>query len=603
MPFRCYTGVLHACRLASSLSPPQGPRTDSVWHRSCAFSTTCAPHTLDVNVQWPPDIVVTNSAQRVSLDGHGLHLQGIVSLGMGEKEAILCPEASLRVKESALFLKKSVKRAFESNDHIYGVTTNFGGQAKVAISSEEASSLQLELVHGLNAGTGNFLPDAIVRGAMAVRANTLMVGASGIRLDLVNRLVFFLNNGLVPLVREYGSLGSSGDLIPLASVAGAICGLQHFNVKCQASGEILAAPDVVTRHRLEPVTFDPKEALAIVNGTSFCTSLAAMNVVEYEHILRLVIHVHALMAQALCADFDSFERFVHDASKPHEGQCRAARCLRALLEDSKFIRGGHAWRPAGQDVYSLRCLPQYLSPFVHDINTFKCAVEVEANSVTDNPIIDLQHERIHQQGNFYAGDLGLRMDQLRLNLAMVIKHLDIQMGLLMHGAFSNGLNPSLVPDGAGNLQFGLKGLQISANSLCTLLHQMSSSVVDKTNSHYEQFNQNITSQGYLAGLLTHRSLDIARQHVSLSLLAAMQALQLRQHASAGTYDISQSLGSKQLPLLNAIMELAGMVADEPLVGSHIHATNSLAAISERITHDLRKGSSSTLYSCTSYPSL
>lgn len=532
----------------------------------------------------------------IALDGKHLTAEDIVSIAQEKTKVELCKWTSKNVTKSSKYIQNAVAH----NETIYGVTTNYGGQAKKAVAPEEAALLQKELLEGLKAGTGEFLSDEIVRGAMALRANTFLKGVSGIRFELAERLVYFLNNNIIPRVRAHGSLGASGDLIPLASIAGSLVGQDTFEVN--DNGIIRSASECLKRHGLEPVSLLPKEGLALVNGTAFMTSFASFNVVDYNACMNLMLHIHAFYLQALGANLESFSTFVHDKNKPHTGQVLAAKSMRELFEGSQFIhsRTSDKELTPGQDVYSIRCLPQYLSPYLQDRSLFESTVNIEANAATDNPLFDVDKEMTYQQGNFYGGDIGVRMDQMRSHISMMVRHLDIQMGLLMHDGFNKGLNPSLVSNHEGSIKFGLKGLQISGNALCTEIHQHSSPVTDKTNSHYEQYNQNITSQGFLAASLTHKTLNLTKHYLALALIAGVQAIELKSQSLTASCDPRPLLGNMQKDLYEATYKVLNQTPDpsRPLVDRNIDLQEPLETLIETLSEDLSKRSNSQILSVT-----
>jgi phenylalanine ammonia-lyase len=231
-----------------------------------------------------------------------------------------------------------IRRAVERGEAIYGVTTLFGGMANLAVPKEAAAALQNNLPLSHKTGTGPYLSNEDVRAAMLVRANALLRGASGIRLELIQRLLRFLNENVTPRVHCHGSIGASGDLVPLAYIAGSICGLAT-SFRVDYDGEEMDAVSALRRMDLSPLRLEPKEALALMNGTSVMTGVAATCTADALKLLATAISAHAILAQALRASDESFQPFIHH-HKPHLGQNWIAAEMLELLRGSSLCRSG-----------------------------------------------------------------------------------------------------------------------------------------------------------------------------------------------------------------------------------------------------------------------
>src|SRR5262245_2765083 len=305
---------------------------------------------------------------------------------------------------------------------LYGVTTGFGGMASKLIAADETAELQENLLWFLKAGAGRRLPTSDVRAAMLLRANSHLRGASGVRLALIRRIETFLNARVTPHVHDLGSIGASGDLVPLASITGALTGLDA-SVAVVFEGEDMDAITALERLGLPRLRLHPKEGLAMVNGTSVMTGIAALGVRDTQVLLALAMGAHALAIQALGGSNQAFHPFIH-AHKPHPGQVWAAQCMRSLLAGSHLMRpetdGGNGYRGHGlvQDRYSVRCLPQYLGPIIDGIAQIARQITVEMNSATDNPLIDVDHQIAYHAGNFLGEYVGIGMDHLRYYLGL-----------------------------------------------------------------------------------------------------------------------------------------------------------------------------------------
>ncbi|WP_373498825.1 histidine ammonia-lyase, partial [Desulfococcus sp.] len=395
--------------------------------------------------------------------------------------------------------------------------------------------------------------------AMLLRANALMRGASGVSLEIVWRLVDLLNGGAAPHVYEWGSIGASGDLVPLAYIIGAAVGLDPSFRMSLGKEDDLDCLTVLGRLGLPRLRLGVKEGLSVMNGTSVMAGIAAHCVQDARVLLALAMGTHALYLQALAASAQPFHPYVH-LQKPHPGQRWSAAQILALLEGSRLIRNGQDLRSENdlvQDRYSLRCLPQYMGPIVDGLAVVARQVAVEINSATDNPLVDPEAGDYLYCGNFLGQYIGVGMDQLRYHIGLLAKHLDVQIALLVAPEFSGGLPPSLVGNPERRVNVGLKGLQISCNSVMPLLSFLGNSLVDRFPTHAEQFNQNINSQGYGSANLARQSVEMFRQYMAMALMFGVQAAGLRTRLVAGHCDARKTLSPAGARLYEAVFRAVG----------------------------------------------
>jgi phenylalanine ammonia-lyase len=476
---------------------------------------------------------------------------------------------------------------------IYGVTTGFGGMATVFISPEMAGELQQNLIFYHKAGAGKRLPLPDVRAAMLIRANSHLLGFSGLRIELVQRIISFLNAKATPHVREFGSIGASGDLTPLAAITGALIGLdESFTV--DFDGEEIDSLTALKRLGLPRLELLPKEGLAMINGTCVMTGIAAQCVHDTRLLLNLTMGAHALFIQGLNGTNQSFHPFIHK-NKPHPGQIKAAASMLRLLEGSRLIRDeleGRLEYEMGkliQDRYSIRCLPQYLGPVVDGLDTVARQVTTEMNSASDNPLIDPDRGMDYHGGNFLGQYIGVAMDQLRYYLGLMAKHLDVQISLLSTPEFSNGLPPCLIGNTERKVNMGLKALQICGNSIMPLLTFYGQSLVDRFPTHAEQFNQNINSLGLGSAILARQSIETFHQYMAIALMFGAQAVDLRTYLVAGHYDARPVLSPASSALYEAVREVAGRPpsSDRPYIRNDHE--QSLEEHIQRIAADIGTG--------------
>lgn len=464
-----------------------------------------------------------------------------------------------------------IAEAVASGQPIYGVTSGFGGMANVVISPENAALLQNNLMRYHKVGAGQKLPIADVRAAMLLRANSHIFGASGIRLEMIQRIETFLNAGVTPHVCEFGSIGASGDLTPLAYITGALTGIDA-RYQVDFNGQEMDAPAALQRLGLEPLQLLPKEGLAMMNGTSVMTGIATNCVHDARNLLALSMGAHALMLQGMNGTNQSFHPFIHN-HKPHSGQKWAANCMLELLAGSRLVRdeldGSHEYRGEQpiQDRYSLRCLPQYIGPIADGISQAARQMEIEMNSVTDNPLIDAANQASYHGGNFLGQYIGTAMDRLRYDLGLLAKHLDVQIAMLVAPEFNHGLPASLVGNRDRMVNMGLKGLQITGNSIMPLLTFYGNSIADRFPTHAEQFNQNINSQGYASANLARRSVEIFHQYIAIALMFGVQAVDLRTHLEADHFNAAETLSPATRQLYLAVRDVVGQPAsaDRPYI--------------------------------------
>lgn len=507
-------------------------------------------------------ILATNrlpSHTDVTLSGDNLTVNEVTRVARRHARTHLTnnPEILERIHASHDF----IIHAAEAGEPIYGVTSGFGGMANVVISPAEAAELQNNLLRFHKAAAGGKLPETDVRAAMLARANSLMRGVSGIRLELIERLIIFLNEGVTPHVCEFGSIGASGDLTPLAYIAGSLIGLDT-NYTVDFNGEAMDSITALARLGLPRLRLRPKEGLALMNGTSVMTGIAANCVYDAQMMLALTMGFHALAIQGLAGTNQSFHPFIH-AHKPHPGQRWAADWMLRLTNGSELIRdeldGVHDYVKHGliQDRYSLRCLPQYIGPLADGLTHIKQQVEIELNSASDNPLIDLENGVTYHCGNFLGQYIGISMDHLRYYLGLLAKHVDVQIASLVAPEFNNGLSASLVGNRQRKVNMGLKALQITGNSMMPLLSFYGNSLADRFPTHAEQFNQNINSQGFGSANLARQSVEIMRQYMAMALIFGVQAVDLRTHVLKGHYDASVTLSPATVPLYEAVREVTG----------------------------------------------
>lgn len=489
--------------------------------------------------------------RELSLDGQSLSLNDIINVAHNIVNVSISDNCKHKVTSSVNYLQQVVV----SNELIYGVTTNFGGMAKEGINSEYAGLLQSTLLWGLKCSIGKPLAVAHIRAAMLIAANSLLKGVSGIRYELIERIVAFLNAQFTPIIYDHGSIGASGDLVPMSYIAGCITGLSESYKVLTADNQEIDALTALKKLNKPPISLQAKEGLAIANSTAMMTAIASNSIAKATFLFDLALNIHTFFMQALQANLQSLDEFVHE-HKPHRGQILVAAKMRSLLAGSQFV---DSQQKIGtclvQDRYSIRCLAQYLGAITDGLLTIQQQVEVEANSVTDNPLIDVINQRMLHSGNFLGQYISVGMDQLRYYLGLLVKHLDVQIALLVAPEFNRGLPASLAAANDSSVKFGLKGLQICANSIMPVILHQANPIATLFPTHAEQFNQNINSQGFASANLAWQTLDSVSWYLAIALIFAVQSVELRCYQQYGHYDASTYLSFTAKNLYELIYQL------------------------------------------------
>ncbi len=453
-----------------------------------------------------PEIVVVGA--------ESLSIEDVVRVARRNAEVRIAGGARSRIANGRARLEELLARG----DRIYGVNTGVGGNIGISLAPEQMGLLQHNLVRHLACATGEPLPRDVVRAAALLRVATFAGGASAVRNELVDALAALLNRGVTPVVPRYGSVGASGDLMPSAYIARVLVGMGE----AEFEGRRLPAEEALAAAGLQPIHFAPKEALALINGTTVMTAVAALLWVDAFRVLRALLAAAALSIEAMQAPALPFEPWVHER-KGHPGQIAVAAHLRALLEGSGFTQAA-----SGQSCYSLRCVPQGLGPAWEALEDARAVIEREINSANDNPLVDPETGALYKAGNFYGGHIARLLDTWKLDFAVMANWENALMALLVDDRFNGGLPANLTPQPGVNS--GFKGMQLSVTSLTCAVRQMAgpSSIHSLPT---EQYNEDVVSLGMHAAVTAMDALECLRHETAMLLLAASQAVDLRGDAS------------------------------------------------------------------------
>ena len=411
---------------------------------------------------------------------------------------------------------------------IYGVTTGYGEAGQNYAAFEEAEELQRNLYSFHGCGVGEYLSAEVSRIMVTIRMISLSKGKSGISYDLLKRFELLLAKKLYPLIPSQGSVGASGDLTPLSYIAAVIAGEREVIY----NGEVRDTAEVYKELGIEPYTFKPKEALAIMNGTAAMSAIAIDSIEKFEVLLDSSESFVASVFELLLCDITPLEPFVHD-SKPFDGQRKAAANVLAKCVDSKLTHEAfsryenfHLEKEQNiQDRYSIRCSPQVLGVIHDNLDIAKRWIETEINGVNDNPLIDHIGGRIYTSGNFYGGYIAHAMDTMRICVGNLADLLDKEFGLLVDHKFNKGLGESLKLN-TKSTHHGFKAMQITLSSLTAdvIMNTVPASLHSRPT---ESFNQDKVSMGTTAALHFSKQLPNLANMLSIALMGMAQAVDIR----------------------------------------------------------------------------
>ncbi|MCI4364763.1 MAG: histidine ammonia-lyase [Thermoplasmata archaeon] len=458
--------------------------------------------------------------ETIPMDGRSLTLEQFLAIAREGHKVALAPEA----RKAMMSSRQAVERVVAAERAIYGVTTGFGGLSHKTISPAKARELQISLVRSHASGTGPALPSDVVRGLVLLRANSLARGHSGVRVEVVERLLDLLNHGLQPWIPEQGSVGASGDLAPLAHLALTLMGEGAFVPP--EGGDPLPARGVLERDEIPALELVEKEGVALLNGTALMASYLALAVQDLRSVLDAGLIAAALSFDALEGNPESLDDRLGEIRNFPEHRTIAA-SMRALLAGSALSAPRTAW--AGQDAYTLRCLPQVLGSVLLGLRFAEEVVGRELNAVTDNPVV-FEKDDFVSGGNFHGQPLALALDTLALTTQYVAAFSERRTSRLLHPALNRGLPAFLAPDPGVSSGFMVPQYLAAAlvNENVTLVHPASASSLP-TSADQEDF----VSMGPWAGAKLRRILENTRRVVAVEWIVAGQALELRHPKTGG----------------------------------------------------------------------
>lgn len=496
---------------------------------------------------------------KVVIDGSSLTIEQVAMVARQGYEVALSPTAKEAISRS----RAIVDRFVDEKRKVYGITTGFGKFSDVAISKEETEDLQRNLIISHACGVGPHFSKDIARAIVLLRANALSKGFSGVRPSTVETLLEMLNKDVVPCIPEKGSLGASGDLAPLSHMVLVMIG----EGEAFYQGEILPGRVAMERAGIPVITLTSKEGLSLINGTQVMTAVGCLTTYDAIQLLKLADISAAMSAEALGGITDAYDPRVH-AIRPHRGQMDTAANMLRLLEGSgNTTRQGEV---RVQDAYALRCVPQIHGASKDAVNYVIDKINIEINSVTDNPLIFPEDEAAISGGNFHGQPMALPFDFLGIALSEIANSSERRTERLVNPQLSNGLPAFLTPK--GGLHSGFMIAQYAAAALVSenkvLAHPAS---VDSIPSSANQ--EDHVSMGTIAARKARDILENASNVVAIEILSAAQGIEFKDPSRLGkgtkpAYELVRAEVTKLVddrPMYVDINKVAALVKSHAIV--------------------------------------
>jgi len=520
----------------------------------------------------------SSAAPTIIPDGESLTVDSISNFARDPSAKIeLTPE----IRERVIASRKLLEEFVASGRVIYGVTTSVGGFVNWLIPPSHAEETQNNVMRSVQSNVGRHLDDHYVRAAMLARINSLGRGYSAISMENLDKFVEMYNRGVLPCIPEKGSLGASGDLGPLACIG--LVGTGQWRAKFE--GIVMPGAEALQKAGIEPMKLSYKEGLALINGTSVMTAVAACLVAESKSLIKAYTLATCLSLEVHKAKIMPFHPAAH-RQKPHAGQVKTADCIYRTLADSKMIVNDdevEQWlrklatdEPCGldqqiEDVYSIRATPQVMGPVVDTTLFVQQTVETEINSSNDNPLVVVEDGDAVHNANFHGQYISNAMDQLAIVLVNMCNLSDRRNNRLLHPQLNGSLPPFLVKENAG-VRMGLMGGQFLATSLTAEIRQMCMPMSIQTLPSTGDFQDHV-SFGLVAARRTRDILGNARHILAYELICACQAADLRgidelSSATRKLYDLVREhvpYLDHDLPLTDYIEKVASMFASGELL--------------------------------------
>ncbi|MBM4165384.1 MAG: histidine ammonia-lyase [Ignavibacteria bacterium] len=454
----------------------------------------------------------------LELTGTSLTIENIFSVARNFQEVTLSPSA----KKKMLASRKWIEDAVKQNKSVYGVTTGFGAFQNVRLQQNQVEELQRNLVLSHCAGVGEPFPDEVVRAMILLRANALAAGYSGVRVEVVEMLLAMLNKQVHPVVPSKGSVGSSGDLAPLSHIASVMIGEGWAAIG--EYGEVVTGKEALEQMKIPPLILQAKEGLALLNGTQAMLAVGTLALGDAKNLFKLANVAASLSLEALKGKSSPFQSNVQKL-RPYVGQQFVANMIREFTSGSSLLDCvDDDTNDKIQDSYSLRCIPQVHGATFDALSYVQAIIEIELNSVTDNPHIFADENEVVSAGNFHGQPLALALDFLKLAIAELGNISERRIAKLLDKNHNNGLPAFLCVD--GGVQSGLMIAQYTAASLVSenkvLIHPASGDSIP-TSANQEDHN----SMGTIAARHAAEVVSNVEYIIAIEILCSCQAIDFR----------------------------------------------------------------------------
>ena len=499
-----------------------------------------------------------------------ISLAQVEQYAIDKKEFVLPEDILNSVRKSFDFLTD-----FSKDKIIYGINTGFGPMAQYRIETDKLNSLQYNLIRSHSSGVGKALTDVYARSVMLARLNSFLQANSGVSTAVIEQLVLFLNNDIIPEIFEHGSVGASGDLVQLSHLGLNLIGEGYVYDR----GVRRKTADVLKEKGIEPLKMQLRDGLGLINGTSCMTGIAAVNIIYAQRLVQWAIAASTMINEIMEAFDDSFSKELN-AVKHHPGQQYVAEQMREFVKTSKLIRNREElfkddtamhrteFERKIQEYYSIRCVPQIIGPIVDTINYAQQVVENELNSTNDNPIVAPDENNVFHGGNFHGDYISLEMDKVKIVLTKLSMLMERQLNFLMNSKL-NGKFPPFLNAGVWGLNFGFQGVQFTATSTTAENQSLSTSVYVHSIPNNND-NQDIVSMGTNSAVIAKQVLENSFQVMAIHIMAICQAIDLLDKEEFA------GLSEKAMAIYHQIRQKATFVKED------VPQFESIAAVCEYI---------------------
>ncbi len=500
-----------------------------------------------------------------------LSIQAAEAIILNSEPFELDAESLTKVEEGLNFLLD-----FSVEKIIYGINTGFGPMAQYKIDKDKQVELQYNLIRSHSAGAGEKIPDLYVKASMLVRMLSIMQGKSGIHPSCVTLLQSLILKDVFPLIPEHGGVGASGDLVQLSHMALILIGEGEVTYQ----GILRPTAEVFNELGLKPIRVVLREGLSLINGTSVMTGIGIINVIKAKQLLDWSLVASAMINEIVNSFDDHFARELNQVKK-HRGQAYIARTMEQILSTSKMIHRreeyfynnneeARIFKRRVQEYYSLRCIPQILGAVYDTIQYAEEVVVNEMNSVSDNPIVDVENRNVFHGGNFHGDYVSLEMDKLKIAVTRVSMLSERHLAFLCNPK-QNELLPPFINLGKLGLNLGMQGVQFTSTSTVAENQALSNSLyVHSIPTNND--NQDMVSMGTNSALIAKKVIDNAYQVQAIEMIALLQAVDFLK-AGNRLSDTTRKYYGKLRELVPMFLEDSPMHKDIEKVKSYLFNTS------------------------------